>query len=364
MPSLVLRLLKGSRLTKEEHDSNLSHLETLATHANRATLDLITAAYSTEEKTKLANLTDNFKGLFANASARNSAVPTPASGFYVLQSDTNTVWYYNGSSWINTGSASLGDMLKSIYDPTSKNADAFSMDSMTETSTKKVLTAAERASITAGVIVGDAKFGYMTADHLGWYILDGRAVSALSATAQAAAATLGWTTNIPTTRGMYPLAASPAIASGTFGGSNTIARSALPNVTLTGATGNESTTHTHITNSYTLSGVANAAYATSTTYPNVIAFAASKVVVSDNGAALGGTTANSYLALDGADQVVADMDTSHEHSTTAIVPDKTSNNNVTLHTHNYTTPSLNGGVTQTVHMPAYAARTEFVYLGM
>ena len=36
------------------------------------------------------------------------------------------------------------DMLASIYDPTNKAADAFSMDNMVETATKKILTAAER----------------------------------------------------------------------------------------------------------------------------------------------------------------------------------------------------------------------------
>jgi len=35
-------------------------------------------------------------------------------------------------------------MMKATYDPTNKNASAFSMDNMDETATKKILTSAER----------------------------------------------------------------------------------------------------------------------------------------------------------------------------------------------------------------------------
>ena len=59
-------------------------------------------------------------------------------------------------SWqtITTG---IGDMLKSVYDPTNKNADAFSMDNMVEGSVTKILTAAERTKLsnTSGTNTGD-----------------------------------------------------------------------------------------------------------------------------------------------------------------------------------------------------------------
>ena len=47
--------------------------------------------------------------------------------------------------------------MKSTYDPTNKNADAFSMDNMVETSTKKILTSAERTilSNTSNTNTGD-----------------------------------------------------------------------------------------------------------------------------------------------------------------------------------------------------------------
>lgn len=48
-------------------------------------------------------------------------------------------------------------MLKATYDPTNKNADAFSMDNMVETATKKILTSAERTLLgnTSGTNTGD-----------------------------------------------------------------------------------------------------------------------------------------------------------------------------------------------------------------
>ena len=53
--------------------------------------------------------------------------------------------------------AGSGDMLRSTYDPTNKNADAFSMENMVEGATKKILTSAERAKLNnlSGTNTGD-----------------------------------------------------------------------------------------------------------------------------------------------------------------------------------------------------------------
>lgn len=417
-------------------------------HANKAVLDAVQEPYTTTEKTKLGNLTDNFKGLFADAAARNAGVPTPAKGNYVLQADTNTVWFFFDPSWVNTGATSSGDMLKAVYDPTNVQQDAFDMDSMRESVAKKILSAAERAKLekyrghvdAAGMasIATPAEGDYCTRKdtksvwiYIGgvWSTADAASATKTKFEPHSSAGVYGigdvvsfggalfsansaidgsanpvvfaegtgagkWTRsggstplgtiihwegaqyglatpdgyalcngaainypgsllhglNAPDHRGRILAGANGgSYTASTTGGSDsvTLARSNLPNATLTGTTGTESQPHTHLTNSYTLNGVANSAYATSSAAPNVIAFSASYTVVSDNGAALGGTTSNSYLALDGADRAITDMDTSHTHSTTATVPDKTSNTNVTLHTHNFTTGSINGNVTQT-----------------
>lgn len=85
-------------------------------------------------------------------------------------------------------------------------------------------------------IAGDIKNSVRTADHNGWYLLNGRNVSTLSPEAQLFAKTLGFTSVLPdatdrvlkTRRGTEPL--------GSEGGQNsiTLTRSNLPNVTFAG----------------------------------------------------------------------------------------------------------------------------------
>ena len=103
--------------------------------------------YTTAEKQKLANLTDNFKGGYATNQEMIDGVPNPQTNFYVLRFDTNTFWYYKSNAWTNTGSLSSGDMLKAIYDPTGKNGDVFSMANMVETLDAKIMTALERSKL-------------------------------------------------------------------------------------------------------------------------------------------------------------------------------------------------------------------------
>ena len=69
---------------------------------------------------------------------------------------TNTTYWDLMAQKGNDGTGS-GDMLKATYDPTNKNADAFSMDNMVETATKKILTSAERTILgnTSGTNTGD-----------------------------------------------------------------------------------------------------------------------------------------------------------------------------------------------------------------
>jgi len=166
----------GAGLTPSQEGNLNANTAARHTHANKATLDateeafttsilnninqkvdsdglkqLSTEDYTTAEKNKLGNITDSFKGFFADSTARDAAIITPASGFYVIQDDTDSVWFYDGAAWVNTGNTSTGDMLKAVYDPTSVSADAFSMGSMVETASEKVFTLAERTKL-AGLI--------------------------------------------------------------------------------------------------------------------------------------------------------------------------------------------------------------------
>lgn len=97
--------------------------------------------------------------------------------------------------------------------------------------------AASANGATAGSTSGDVKNSFKTADHDGWYLLNGRAVSTLPAAAQAAATALGFTSNLPdaTDRVMKAKTASENLAA--TGGINslTIGQPNLPNVTFSGS---------------------------------------------------------------------------------------------------------------------------------
>lgn len=100
--------------------------------------------------------------------------------------------------------------------------------------------------------VGDIKYSFNPADHNGWYLLDGRALSSLSANAQANAATLGFSGNLPNATDRFLKANDGTETLGNTGGSATIvvAQANLPNVNFTGTT-NTTGAHTH---SYTDQG--------------------------------------------------------------------------------------------------------------
>lgn len=227
------------------------------------------------------------------------------------------------------------------------------------------VTALEAASAgSGGPAFGDTKFSYKTVAHDGWVPLHGQARSSLTPTQQAVSDALGFGLNIPDTRDYFPIAASASKPSGSLGGNNLLFQSTLPNVTLNGTTGINNVGHTHTTAAYNINETTTGEYATDSTNTNVIAFSNARTIVSDNGAALGGTTDNSYLALAGADRPIANSNTLHTHPITINIPTTTSGTQSANHTHTFTTSSINGGVAQTAHIPRYSAKTEFVFLGL
>lgn len=85
--------------------------------------------------------------------------------------------------------------------------------------------------------IGDVKYGFQASDHDGWVLLDGRATSLLSGAHQAAAASLGFGTNLPNATDKYISQASAGSLGSSFGNNEfTLLRSHLPNEALTGAT--------------------------------------------------------------------------------------------------------------------------------
>jgi hypothetical protein len=116
------------------------------------------------------------------------------------------------------------------------------LSAATQASNDKILTADVNGNVRQltgykTTKVGDIKYGLQQADHAGWYLLNGRNVSTLSATAQANAATL----SISTLDNVQDRMLRSNTSIGTTGGSNTqvltLAQIPLYNITGTTASG-------------------------------------------------------------------------------------------------------------------------------
>ncbi len=127
------------------------------------------------------------------SSTQRNAITAPAVGLYVFDTNTNSLWYYNGSLWINTVS-------EANY--------------------------------------GDVKSGFQNSDHSGWIKLDGRAVTSLNSTQRAVAISLGFTSNLPDATSAYLVQETTGL--GTVSGTNTttLTQANLPNVNFTGTAAN------------------------------------------------------------------------------------------------------------------------------
>lgn len=80
---------------------------------------------------------------------------------------------------------------------------------------------------------GDVKYGFQTSDHGGWIKMDGRAISTLTTTQQAAATALGFSGNIPNATDR--VIKQKATLNSTGGANSvTLSQSNLPNVSLSG----------------------------------------------------------------------------------------------------------------------------------
>ena len=78
---------------------------------------------------------------------------------------------------------SAGDMVKSVYDPTAKNADVFSMANMVEGTTNKIFTATERTKLSG--IADNANNYVHPSTHSADIIVDGTTNKVFTATEQA-----------------------------------------------------------------------------------------------------------------------------------------------------------------------------------
>ncbi|MFA7274677.1 MAG: hypothetical protein WC044_12485 [Crocinitomicaceae bacterium] len=130
---------------------------------------------------------------------QRTAIASPASGLYVFDTNTKSLWYFNGTIWVNT-----------VSDAT----------------------------------LGDVKSGFQSADHAGWIKLDGRLISTLTPAQQGVASSMGFSGNLPDATAAYLVQDDGTI--GTTSGSNTttLTQANLPNVNFTG-TAASSGDHSH-----------------------------------------------------------------------------------------------------------------------
>lgn len=98
-------------------------------------------------------------------------------------------------------------------------------------------------------VVGDIKYSSNTADHQGWYLLNGRLINTLPSVAQSNASSLGLATNLPNSDDRYLKAKTVTEVLGAAGGNSSIVltQANLPNVTFTG-TALSAGAHTHTYN--------------------------------------------------------------------------------------------------------------------
>jgi hypothetical protein len=158
---------------------------------------------NTPDNSALLEMQSTDKGvLFPRlTSIQRVAINAPLSGLYVFDTDTKSLWYFNGSLWINT---------------------------------------------VAEASFGDIKSGIQMSDHSGWVLLDGRAFSALSTSQQTVAGFLGLSGNIPNASNAFLVQDSQVL--GSVNGDNTVTlnQANLPNVTFTG-TAASAGNHDHTT---------------------------------------------------------------------------------------------------------------------
>lgn len=115
-----------------------------------------------------------------------------------------------------------------------------------------VTTAQGELSLDTGLLhkYGDIRFSYLPADHDGWYLLDGRLLTALPAGAQTQAAALGIAGNLPNAAGLYAREGTPGAISGAA--SVALAKVNMPNFSLAGNTGYSYHTHNIVSPAFTV----------------------------------------------------------------------------------------------------------------
>jgi hypothetical protein len=158
---------------------------------------------NTPDNSAMLEVQSSSKGLLfpRMSTVQRSGISAPATGLHVFDTNTNSLWFYNGAFWVNYA---------------------------------------------AQAKYGDVKSGIQTTDHDGWVKLDGRLFSTLSASQQAVATSLGLSTNLPNASNAYLVQNGTSMGAVSGANTTTLTQANLPNVSFTGTAANAGS-HSHTT---------------------------------------------------------------------------------------------------------------------
>jgi hypothetical protein len=145
----------------------------------------------TPDNTAMLEVQSTSKGvLFPRmTTVQRTGIATPATGLHVFDTNSNSLWFYNGSFWVNYA---------------------------------------------AQAKYGDIKSGIQTTDHEGWIKLDGRAMNTLSTSQIAVAASFGISGTLPNASNSYMVQNGTTMASVSGANTATLTQANLPVATFTG----------------------------------------------------------------------------------------------------------------------------------
>lgn len=274
-------------------------------------------------------------------SQRNS-ISSPTNGLLIYQTDALSGFYlYNGSSWTRLAQESFGDI----------------------------------------------KSGVQAADHAGWVLLDGRSISALSASQQTAAAALGFSGNLPNASNAYLVQNGGTIGAVTGSNTTTLTQANLPIVNFTGsaasagahnhtvdpvsASTSSDGNHNHTTDPAAVSTTTNGSHAHSIgrrLNPDNGAFDPSNGRAYENSAATTDRSFNNYFSTSTEGNHAHTVDipattstTAGQHAHTVDIPSTTS---TTDGNHTHTVSVASGGAATPINIaPKSLTVNMFIYLG-
>jgi hypothetical protein len=146
---------------------------------------------NTPDNTAMLEVQSTSKGvLFPRmTTVQRTGIASPATGLHVFDTNSNSLWFFNGDFWVNYA---------------------------------------------AQAKYGDIKSGIQTADHEGWVKLDGRAMNTLSTSQQAVAASFGISGTLPNATNSYLVQNGTAMASVSGANTATLTQANLPVATFNG----------------------------------------------------------------------------------------------------------------------------------